>query len=256
MKRIALLLASAACASGPQPAAKTVAAASPRAIADAPDRTEADRQLDPGRHPAEMLEFLALKPGMKVLDLGAGGGYTTELIARAVAPGGVVYMQNDPSWLPFLKDALTERFTHPAMQGVIRADLSFDAPVPREAKDLDLAVLNVIYHDIVNTPVDRARMNKLIFDALRPGGAYVVVDSSAKDGSGLSETKTLHRIDENAVKQEVQQAGFQLDAQGSFLRNPADTRDWNSSPTAAAKEGRRGTSDRFALRFVRPAAAR
>src|SRR4051812_1904118 len=86
MKRIALLLASAACASGPQPAAKTVAAASPRAIADAPDRTEADRQLDPGRHPVQMLEFLALKPGMKVLDLGAGGGYTTELIARAVAP--------------------------------------------------------------------------------------------------------------------------------------------------------------------------
>jgi len=93
---------------------------------------------------------------MKVLDLGAGGGYTTELIARAVAPGGVVYMQNDPSWMPFLKDALSERFTHPAMQGVVRADVPFEEPVPAEAKDLDLAVINVIYHDVANMPVDRA----------------------------------------------------------------------------------------------------
>src|SRR3954471_15114686 len=253
MKRIALLLASAACASGPQPAAKSVAAASPRAIADAPDRTEADRQLDPGRHPVQMLEFLALKPGMKVLDLGAGGGYTTELIARAVAPGGVVYMQNDPSWLPFLKDALTERFTHPAMQGVIRADVPFEDPVPPDARDLDLAVMNVIYHDVVNMPVDRARMNKAIFDALKPGGAYVVIDSSAKDGTGVGETKSLHRIDEKVVKDEVQQAGFQLGTEGDFLRNPGDARDWNASPPAATQAGKRGTSDRFALRFVKPA---
>jgi len=163
----------------------------------------------------EMLEFLRVTPGMKVLDLGAGGGYTTELIARAVAPGGVVYMQNDPSWLPFLNDAIAERFAHPAMQGVARADVPFDAPVPAQAKDLDLAVMNVIYHDIANMPVDRAFMNKLIFDALRPGGVYVVIDSSAKDGTGFSETKTLHRIDESVVRDEVQKAGFRLDGEAT-----------------------------------------
>ena len=259
MKRVALLLACAvACKSGPEskPSPQTDRAAAYKAVVDAPDRSEADRKLDPGRHPLEMLEFLQPRPGIKVLDLGAGGGYTTELIARAIAPGGVVYMQNDPSWMPFLKDALSERFTHPAMQGVVRADVPFEEPVPAEAKDLDLAVINVIYHDVANMPVDRARMNKLIFDALRPGGVYVVIDSSAKDGTGLSETKTLHRIDESVVKDEVQKAGFRLDGEGNFLRNPNDPRDWNASPGAAAKEGKRGTSDRFALRFVKPDSSR
>jgi len=253
MKPLALLLACAACASAPRQAAPSERPDQLAArIVDSPDRSEADRTLDPGRHPKEMLRFLGVRNGMKVLDLGAGPGYTTELIARAVAPGGVVYMQNDPRWLPFLKDALAERFTHPAMQGVVRADVPFDDPVPPDARDLDLAVMNVIYHDVVNMPVDRARMNKAIFDALRPGGAYVVIDSSAKDGTGLAETKTLHRIDESVVRDEVQSAGFRLESESEFLRNPADARDWNASPPAAEKAGKRGTSDRFALRFVKP----
>ena len=254
MKPLALLLACAACASAPRQAAPSERPDQLAArIVDSPDRSEADRTLDPGRHPKEMLRFLGVRNGMKVLDLGAGPGYTTELIARAVAPGGVVYMQNDPRWLPFLKDALAERFTHPAMQGVVRADVPFDDPVPPDARDLDLAVMNVIYHDVVNMPVDRARMNKAIFDALRPGGAYVVIDSSAKEGTGLAETKTLHRIDESVVRDEVQSAGFRLESESEFLRNPADARDWNASPQAAEKAGKRGTSDRFALRFVKPA---
>jgi predicted methyltransferase len=255
MKRIALLLAgTAACASAPRQPSQTEKLDQLAArVVDSPDRTEADRKLDPGRHPKEMLHFLGVRNGMKVLDLGAGPGYTTELIARAVAPDGVVYMQNDPRWLPFLKDALNERFTHPAMQRVVRAEVQFDDPVPPEAMDLDLVVMNVIYHDIVNMPVDRSHMNKTIFDAVRPGGVYIVIDSSAKDGTGLAETKTLHRIDESVVKDEVQQAGFRLDAESDFLRNPTDARDWNASPTAAEKVGKRGTSDRFALRFVKPA---
>jgi predicted methyltransferase len=253
MKPLALLLACAACASAPRQAAPSERPDQLAArIVDSPDRSEADRTLDPGRHPKEMLRFLGVRNGMKVLDLGAGPGYTTELIARAVAPGGVVYMQNDPRWLPFLKDALAERFTHPAMQGVVRADVPFDDPVPPDARDLDLAVMNVIYHDVVNMPVDRARMNKAIFDTLRPGGAYVVIDSSAKEGTGLAETKTLHRIDESVVRDEVQSAGFRLESESEFLRNPADARDWNASPPAAEKAGKRGTSDRFALRFVKP----
>ena len=88
---------------------------------------------------------------------------------------------------------------------------------------------------VANMPVDRARMNKAIFDTLRPGGVYVVIDSSAKDGTGLSETKTLHRIDESVVKDEVPKAGFRLDGEGNFLRNPSDPRDWNASPGAATK---------------------
>src|SRR5712664_424367 len=128
---------------------------------------------------------------MKVEDLGAGAGYTTELLARTVGPSGAVYMQNDPRWMSFLKDGLAERFTHPAMKAVVRSEIPFDDPVPAGAKDLDVVVMNVIYHDIANMPVERVRMNKIIFNALRPGGTYVVIDSSAKPGSGLAATQSL-----------------------------------------------------------------
>jgi predicted methyltransferase len=163
-------------------------------------------------------------------------------------------MQNEPTWLPFLVDGLRERFSHAVMASpnVIRADLPFQDPLPAEAKDLDLVVMNLIYHDVVATKTDRAAMNRHIFDALRPGGAYVIVDSSARDGSGLSVVETLHRIEEAVLKDEVIHAGFRLQAEGAFLRNAADPRDWNASPGAAEAAGRRGTSDRFALRFIRP----
>lgn len=223
----------------------------PVALVASPDRTEADRALDAGRHPAELLAFLDLRPGMKVADLGAGAGYTTELLARAVAPGGVVFAQNNQGFLRFVGEAWPERLARPAMRGVVRVDREFGAPLPPEATGLDAVVLYVIYHDTVWLEVDRAAMNRAIFAALRPGGAYVVVDSSARAGSGTADCKTLHRIDEALVRAEVEAAGFRLVAEAPFLRNPEDARDWNASPPAAAAAGRRGTSDRFVLRFVR-----
>src|SRR5258708_32260911 len=246
MTRLALLLLFVAACKTTAPAA----AANPSA---AQPRSESDRALDPGRHPTEMLVFLDLRPGMKVADLGAAAGYTTELMARAVGPSGVVYMQNDPSWLPFLKDAIAERFTHGvAVQNAVRADVPFRDVLPPEATNLDEGGANGTYHDVANMPVDRVRMNRVIFNALKPGGRHVVIDSSAKDGRGLADTATLHRIDEAVVKQEVGKAGFKLVAEAGFLRNPDDGRDWNSSPGAATKAGKRGQSDRFALKFVRP----
>jgi predicted methyltransferase len=241
-----------ACAGGQKPAADD-ARARAQAVADAPDRTPEDRALDAGRKPVETLEFLRLRPGMRVAELGAGAGYTTELLARSVAPDGVVYAQNPDLFIQrFLKTRWPERLARPAMKNVVRVDREFDDPLPPEANGLDLVLINVIYHDTTYLGVDRARMNKAVFDALKPGGAYVIIDSSAKSGTGTSEGKTLHRIDEQTVRTELEQAGFLLAAQGDFLRNPQDARDWDSSPAAAAQAGRRGQSDRFALRFVRP----
>src|SRR5437588_539757 len=125
-------------------------------------------------------------------------------------------------------------------------------PLPPEAKNLDLVLINVIYHDVTYMNVDRDKMNKAIFSALKPGGAYVVIDSSAKEGTGTSDGQTLHRIDEQVVRTELERAGFKLQSEGDFLRNSQDARDWNSSPPAAAAANRRGTSDRFALKFVKP----
>jgi predicted methyltransferase len=247
------LLLLVACASAQKPSAGADDRARAQQIADAPDRTPEDRALDPGRKPVETLVFLHLQPGMRVAELGAGAGYTTELLARAVAPNGVVYAQNPDIFIQrFLKTSWPARLSRPVMKDVVRVDREFEDPLPPEAKNLDLVLINVIYHDISYMNVDRDKMNKAIFEALKPGGAYVVIDSSAKEGTGTSDAQTLHRIDEQVVRTEVQRAGFKLQSEGDFLRNRQDARDWNSSPPAAAAAHRRGTSDRFALRFVKP----
>jgi predicted methyltransferase len=221
-------------------------------IVAAPDRTPEDRALDPGRKPVETLLFLQVRPGMHVAELGAGGGYTAELLARAVAPGGVVYAQNPQAFQRFIQTSLPARMARPAMKDAVRVDREFDDPLPPEAKNLDLVVMNAIYHDVSYMNVDRDKMNKAIFATLKPGGAFVVIDASAKEGAGTSDAQTLHRIDEQVVRTEVLRAGFKLESEGDFLRNPQDARDWNQSPAAAAAANRRGTSDRFALRFVKP----
>jgi len=133
---------------------------------------------------------------------------------------------------------------------VVRVDRTFDSPLPPDATNLDLVTMFIFYHDTVWLGADRDKMNKAIFDALKPGGAFVIVDASAKAGDGTQDAQTLHRIDEDTVKTEVAKAGFKLAAEGDFLRNPSDARDWNSSPRAAGEK--RGTEDRFVLKFVKP----
>jgi predicted methyltransferase len=221
------------------------------AIVSSPDRLESDRALDAGRHPAALLDFVGARPGMKVAELMAGGGYTTELLARAVGPQGVVYGENPARVLKgFAEGPWSERLARPVNQNVVRLDRELDDPFPAELTDLDVVVSNIIYHDVGLLGSDPARMNAAVFRALKPGGFYVILDSSAKSGTGVSDAKTLHRIDEQTVRDQVTAAGFQLVRESSVWRNPNDTRDWNSSPVAAAE--RRGTSDRFALKFRKP----
>lgn len=217
----------------------------------AQDRSEDDRKLDAGRHPGELLTFFGIAPGMKVAELAAGGGYTAELLARLVGPSGVVYGQNSKFLLDrFAEKPWSERLGKPVMKNVVRTDREFDDPLPPEAQGLDAVLLVLFYHDTVWMKTDRGKMNAAIFKALKPGGVYAIVDHSGRAGSGTSEAETLHRIEEKTVRDEVEKAGFKLAAEASFLRNPADTRDWNASPRAAADK--RGTSDRFVLKFVKP----
>jgi predicted methyltransferase len=86
--------------------------------------------------------------------------------------------------------------------------------------------------------------------ALKPGGSYVVVDHRSRDGAGTADTESLHRIEESVVREEVQRASFRFASSADFLKNPSDTRDWSTSPRTAGE--RRGTSDRFVLKFVKP----
>lgn len=237
--------------SGSANAGENGASPAVQAALDAPDRTADDRALDAGRHPGELLGFLGVAPGMKVAELGAGGGYTAELLARVVGPSGVVYGQNSRFLLDrFAEKPWTERLAKPVMKNVVRVDRDFDDPLPPEATNLDAVLLLLFYHDTVWMKTDRAKMNANIFKALKPGGVYAIVDHSGRPGSGTTETETLHRIEEKVVREEIEAAGFKLAGEAGFLRNPADTRDWNASPRSAGEK--RGTSDRFVLKFVKP----
>jgi predicted methyltransferase len=138
----------------------------------------------------------------------------------------------------------------PALKNVVRVDREFEDPLPADAKNLDAVFVVLFYHDTVWMGADRDKMNRAVFAALKPGGRYIVVDHSAKDGSGVNDVKSLHRIEERVVVDEVTRAGFHLAAVGDFLRNPSDMRDWNDSPMAVAD--RRGKSDRFVLKFDEP----
>ncbi len=93
-------------------------------------------------------------------------------------------------------------------------------------------------------------MNHAVLAALKPGGVYGIVDHSARDGAGDTEVQTNHRIEQTTLVDDVTKAGFKLAGEAKFLRNPKDTRDWNDSGRAAGE--RRGTSDRFVLKFVKP----
>ncbi|MEO8537411.1 MAG: SAM-dependent methyltransferase [Betaproteobacteria bacterium] len=211
------------------------------AVVASPVRMEQDLKTDTLRKPAQFLSFTGVRPGMRVLDVSAGGGYTTQLLALAVGDAGRVWAQ-----VPRAGAALTRRLAEHPQPNIVVVERPFDDPVPGDARGLDLVTIVLNYHDITYLPVDRAAMNKRLFAALKPGGRLVVVDHSARPGTGIADGKTLHRIDEAVVRDELAQAGFVLDAEGAFLRNPADARD---DPSGAP----RVPTDRFALRFVRPA---
>jgi predicted methyltransferase len=213
------------------------------ALVASPDRSEADRRNDVRRKPVEMLAFAGVRPGMTVLDVVAGGGYTSELMARAVAPEGRVYSQASRGPSP----TLVERTRKPAGANIVAFAQPLDNPVPPAvaAGGVDLVTLMFNYHDHGAAGVDRARMNAAIFAALKPGGAYVVADHSGRVGTGISESATLHRVEEVLVRREVEATGFRLAAEGMFLRNPADPRDREEPDPPQAK-------DEFVLRFVKP----
>jgi predicted methyltransferase len=278
MAALAMVAALAACAA-PGPAA--ISSQQIAQIVASPDRTAADRNNDLRRKPEAMLAFIGPRPGMIALDVSAGGGYTTELLARGIGPTGAVYGQSQPrdpsrpAPAPANPEggsaaaaaataappagpprtsatALAERERRLRSANVAAAPITaverrFDDPVPPQLADgkLDLVTLIFNYHDFGFMGVDRAKMNAAVFRALKRGGMYVIADHAGRPGTGISESGTLHRIEEAFLRREVEAAGFRLAAEGTFLRNPADPRDQNTPNPPQPK-------DEFVLKFVKP----
>ena len=217
-----------------------IAAERIKSVIESPIRTDQDRRMDAARRPAEFLPFTQVKPGMQVLDVSAGAGYTSQLLALAVGPSGRVWAQREQPGA-----VLTKRLNDQPQANLVVVIRPFEDPVPDQALKLDLITLILNYHDITYLPVDRAKMNQRLFAALKPGGHFIVIDHSAKAGADIAVGKTLHRIDEAIVLAEVRKAGFVLEAESNFLRDPADTREQSSGDAKIP-------TDKFALRFVRP----
>jgi predicted methyltransferase len=226
-------------ASAPSDVPQAVNESYKQAVAS-PIRTDEDRSDDAKRKPLEFLQFTDVRPGMRVLDVAAGGGYTTQLLALAVGGKGTVWAQNTKP-----RQELEQRLAGHPQPNIVPVMRSFEDPVPGDATKLDLVTIIMNYHDIAYMPVDRAKMDKRLFDALKSGGHLVVMDHSAKAGSGVSAAKSLHRIDEKVVKDEFLQAGFRLEGSGDAWKNPAD-------PREQAFFDMNIPTDKFALRFVKP----
>ena len=226
-------------------AAKAQSAPDYKTLLNTPDRSDADRKADQRRDPVPFLVFTGVRPGMKALDMAAGGGYSTELMARAVAPNGVVYGQNPPGASEKAKAAFEARLKTPAMKDAVADIRPFDDPIPPGVQNLDMITFLFFYHDTAYMKVDRAEMDRKMFAALKPGGYLVIADHSALPGQGISVVKTLHRIEESTLRKEVEAAGFKVVAEGSFWRNPKDTHDFVSYKPVMPV-------DNFVLKFQKP----
>jgi predicted methyltransferase len=215
------------------------------ALIAAPDRSAADRATDARRDPLKVLAFIGARPGMKVLDMGAGGGYSTELMARAVGPSGVVYGQNAPNFSERATAAFAARTQTAAGKPMVGLSRPFDDPLPADVRDLDLVTFLFFYHDTTYMGTDRAKMNAKLFAALKPGGFLVIADHSAAPGAGATVGRSLHRIEESLLRREVEAAGFKQVGEGDFWRHPEDTRDFTTQPPTKP-------ADEFVLRFQKP----
>ena len=206
------------------------------------DRLESDIPKDERRKPLLILPFSQIKAGDKVLEIGAGGGYTTELLSRTVGHSGQVYAH-------FLYNK--ERLQDNRLPNVV--DLAHHPLLEHKAvlkehdlddEKLDAIVIFFVFHDLYLNNEMHEELLPTFHDALKVGGKLIVLDNSAKLGTGLEHIGDLHRIDESFVKETFEQAGFELSEESNVLRNPEDTR---TKPWGDLK----GFHDRFAYRFVK-----
>ena len=207
-----------------------------------PARPAADTVRDADRRPAEVMAFAGIKPGTVVAELAPGGGYYTRLLSLTVGPTGRVYTFSTRA-SPAIEQWAT---TNPNVTQQVSQPGMPLAPVP-----VDVVWTTLNYHDFKNNKVgdrDLATVtNAAAFKALKPGGIYLINDHQTAKGVGLTQTATLHRIEDVAVIREVEAAGFKLDGRSAVLAHPGD-----DHTLKVVETGIRGKTDQFVLRFRKP----
>jgi predicted methyltransferase len=219
------------------------------AVADS-TRPEADRGRDDARKPAETLAFAGVKPGWTVADFVADAGYFTRLFADIVGRRGHVYAVEPIEAQKYIAKATADLLAYAADHTNVTVSVTTALEGLRFPAKLDLFWISQNYHDLHDKffgPVDIAAFNKGVYDALKPGGVYIVLDHSAAAGAPADVTETLHRIEASTVRREVEAAGFQFDGESSILANPADPR-----TIYVFDKSIRGHTDQFILKFRKP----
>ena len=214
----------------------------------AKDRPQGDTVRDADRHPAEIMTLTGVKPGDRAVDVGTGKtGYYTKILSRIVGADGKVIMFN-PTWvadmIPEVKDASAAMIKagYANIEGAIlpMEAITFEQPV-------DLVFISQLYHDQVWKNIDIAKMNRAVFDALKPGGVYFVIDHVGPGVTTAAQIDKLHRIEPALVKAQILAAGFKLEATSDLLANPADPHTANVFEPSI-----RGKTDQFIFKFVKP----
>jgi predicted methyltransferase len=230
-------------------AAEAVPAYIQAAVADA-SRPAADKDRDVNRKPAESVAFAGVKPGDKVAELMPGGGYFTRVLSKTVGPTGVVYAMGPAprapaEGAPARPNQLATLAADPGYQNIKLAGMEVTTKLPEL---VDLVWTSQNYHDFAGrSDADLAAFNKMVFDALKPGGVYLVIDHASAPGTGKSAVRGLHRIDPEAVKKDLASVGFVFEAESKLLHNPKD-----EHKLAAHDAAFKGVTDQFMLKFRKP----
>jgi predicted methyltransferase len=238
-------LAAASLAALPAMAQPKVSPAIAAAVADS-GRPAADVARDSGRKPAEIMAFAGIHSGQKIGELFPGGGYFTRMLSKVVGPTGHIWLMTPASF-----QARTQKGSDDLAAALPNTTVLFqpgDSPMTPEKVDVIWTTDN--YHDYRNPSfgaVDMAKFDKSVFDSLKPGGEFVVVDYDAAPGAGATQTNTNHRIELATVKAEVEAAGFKLEGESPILRNPADDHTLKIFDPKV-----RGVADQFVLLFRKP----
>jgi predicted methyltransferase len=221
------------------------------AIADA-NRPAADKERDANRKPGAVLQFAGIKPGDTVAELLPGGGYFTRLISGIVGGGGHVYALvpapalDAPANTPDFSARVRALAADPHYSNVSVVSEPFSqlaTPVP-----VDVVWTSQNYHDLYNFPgLDVTVFNQMVFQALKPGGIYLILDHAGAPGSGTGETSSLHRIDPKAVMRDVMAAGFEFVAGSDLLRQAGD-----AHTAQVFDPSIRGKTDQFIFKFRKP----
>jgi predicted methyltransferase len=221
------------------------------AISD-PRRPAEQIHLDAARKPALVVAFADVKSGDRIADFMPGNGYFTRILSDVVGPKGRVYAfipSEQIANCPTREIAGTQAIAHdPSYTNVVL--LTGSLANFRMPEKLDLIWTAQNYHDLHDSflgPANVAALNRAFFDALKPGGTFLVIDHVAESGSGLRDTDTLHRIDPVRMKGEIEAAGFVFESQTDALRNPDD-----DHKRAVFDPIVRGKTDQVVFRFRKP----